>query len=79
MDAKGTVHKYGNNIDTDVIIPARYLNTQDIKELATHCMEYAEKDFAKKVKKGDIMVAGENFGLRFFTRARTGSNQGMRN
>ena len=62
MDAKGTVHKYGNNIDTDVIIPARYLNTQDIKELATHCMEYAEKDFAKKVKKGDIMVAGENFG-----------------
>ena len=62
MDAKGTVHKYGNNNDTDVIIPARYLNTQDIKELATHCMEYAEKDFAKKVKKGDIMVAGENFG-----------------
>ena len=62
MDAKGTVHKYGNNIDTDVIIPARYLNTQDIKELATHCMEYAEKDCAKKVKKGDIMVAGENFG-----------------
>ena len=60
--ACGHVFKYGDNVDTDVIIPARYLNTQDIKELATHCMEYAEKDFAKKVKKGDIMVAGENFG-----------------
>ena len=62
MQAKGRAFKYGDNVDTDVIIPARYLNTQDIKELATHCMEYAEKDFAKKVKKGDIMVAGENFG-----------------
>ena len=62
MNAKGTVHKYGNNIDTDVIIPARYLNTQDHKELASHCMEDIDKDFVKKVCEGDIMVGGENFG-----------------
>lgn len=62
MDARGIVHKYGDNIDTDVIIPARYLNIQDLKELSLHCMEYAEADFAQKVQPGDIMVAGENFG-----------------
>ncbi|MCR5034671.1 MAG: 3-isopropylmalate dehydratase small subunit [Clostridia bacterium] len=62
MNAKGRVHKYGNNIDTDVIIPARYLNTQDHKELASHCMEDIDTDFTKKVCEGDIMVGGENFG-----------------
>ena len=62
MNAKGTVHKYGNNIDTDVIIPARYLNTQDHKELASHCMEDIDKEFVHKVREGDIMVGGENFG-----------------
>ena len=62
MDAKGRVYKFGDNIDTDVIIPARYLNTQDMKEPAAHCMEYADPDFPNKVNAGDIMVAGENFG-----------------
>lgn len=62
MKAIGKVHKYGNNIDTDVIIPARYLNTADHKELASHCMEDIDIDFVKKVNEGDIMVAGENFG-----------------
>lgn len=62
MDAKGTVHKYGNNVDTDVIIPARYLNIHDPKELASHCMEDIDADFVNKVKTGDIVVAGENFG-----------------
>lgn len=62
MKAQGTVHKYGNNIDTDVIIPARYLNTADHKELASHCMEDIDKDFVNKVKIGDIMVGGANFG-----------------
>ncbi len=62
MKANGTVHKYGNNIDTDVIIPARYLNTQDHKELASHCMEDIDTDFVRKVSDGDIMVGGENFG-----------------
>ncbi len=62
MKAIGTVHKYGDNIDTDVIIPARYLNTADHKELASHCMEDIDKDFINKVKNGDIMVAGNNFG-----------------
>ena len=62
MNARGSVHKYGNNIDTDVIIPARYLNTSDHKELASHCMEDIDKDFTKKVKEGDIMVGGANFG-----------------
>jgi len=60
--AKGTAIKYGNNVDTDVIIPARYLNTTDHKELASHCMEDIDKGFVNKVKIGDIMVAGENFG-----------------
>ena len=62
MKAQGTVYKYGDNIDTDVIIPARYLNTQDAKELASHCMEDIDKSFVTKVKAGDIMVGGENFG-----------------
>lgn len=62
MDAKGRVHKYGNNVDTDVIIPARHLNTHDHKELASHCMEDIDKEFVNKVKEGDIMVAGDNFG-----------------
>ncbi|EKV56880.1 3-isopropylmalate dehydratase small subunit [Brachyspira hampsonii 30446] len=62
MKAKGFVHKYGDNVDTDVIIPARYLNTANHKELAAHCMEDIDKDFVSKVKKGDIMVGGENFG-----------------
>ena len=62
MNAHGKVHKYGDNVDTDVIIPARYLNTADHKELASHCMEDIDKDFISKVKDGDIMVAMENFG-----------------
>ena len=62
MKAQGRVHKYGNNIDTDVIIPARYLNTADHKELAAHCMEDIDKEFVNKVKSGDIMVGGANFG-----------------
>lgn len=62
MKAKGFVHKYGDNVDTDVIIPARYLNTANHRELASHCMEDIDKDFVGKVKKWDIMVGGENFG-----------------
>ena len=62
MNAHGTVHKYGDNVDTDVIIPARYLNSSDPKELAKNCMEDIDKDFVNKVKEGDIMVAGKNFG-----------------
>lgn len=62
MNANGQVHKYGDNVDTDVIIPARYLNTADHKELAAHCMEDIDKDFVKKVNDGDIMVGGANFG-----------------
>lgn len=62
MNAHGKVHKYGDNVDTDVIIPARYLNTADHKELASHCMEDIDKEFINKVKEGDIMVAGANFG-----------------
>lgn len=60
--ARGTVFKYGDNVDTDVIIPARYLNTTDGSELARHCMEDIDKDFANKVKAGDIIVADKNFG-----------------
>jgi len=59
---KGKVHKYGSDIDTDVIIPARHLNTTDPKELASHCMEDIDSDFGKKVKSGDIIVADDNFG-----------------
>lgn len=58
----GKVFKYGDNIDTDVIIPARYLNTSDMKELALHCMEDIDIDFAKKVEEGDVIVANKNFG-----------------
>ena len=61
-EAHGTVIKYGDNVDTDVIIPARYLNSSDPTELATHCMEDLDKDFLKKMKPGDIMVATKNFG-----------------
>lgn len=61
-EAKGTVFKYGDNVDTDVIIPARYLNTTDHAELAAHCMEDIDKEFVKNVKKGDIIVANKNFG-----------------
>ncbi|HIZ08506.1 MAG TPA: 3-isopropylmalate dehydratase small subunit [Candidatus Eubacterium avistercoris] len=60
--ACGTVFKYGDNVDTDVIIPARYLNSSDPKELAAHCMEDIDKDFVKNVKPGDIIVATKNFG-----------------
>ena len=62
MNAKGFVHKYPDNVDTDVIIPARYLNTPDAKELASHCMEDIDADFASTVEPGDIIVAGPNFG-----------------
>ncbi|HCA71058.1 MAG TPA: 3-isopropylmalate dehydratase small subunit [Ruminococcaceae bacterium] len=62
MQAKGRVHKYGNNVDTDVIIPARYLNTSSRAELAQHCMEDLDRNFVKTVKPGDIIVANKNFG-----------------
>ena len=62
MNAHGIVHKYGDNVDTDVIIPARYLNTASHAELASHCMEDIDKDFVKNVKPGDIIVANKNFG-----------------
>lgn len=62
MKAKGSVFKYGDNVDTDVIIPARYLNSSDPEELAAHCMEDIDKAFIQKVQTGDIMVANKNFG-----------------
>ena len=62
MNAHGIVHKYGDHVDTDVIIPARYLNTQSHQELAAHCMEDIDKEFIHKVHPGDIMAAGANFG-----------------
>ena len=62
MKASGRVFKYGDNVDTDVIIPARYLNSSDPKELAQHCMEDIDKDFVNKVQQGDIIVADKNFG-----------------
>ena len=62
MNAKGIVHKYGDNVDTDVIIPARYMNIADKKELATHCMEDIDTNFVKVVNDGDVMVGGFNFG-----------------
>lgn len=62
MKVNGIVHKYGDNVDTDVIIPARYLNSSDPKELAKNCMEDIDKDFVNRVKPGDIMVANKNFG-----------------
>ena len=62
MIIKGKVWRFGDDIDTDVIIPARYLNTSDPKELAAHCMEDADPEFARKVQPGEIIVAGINFG-----------------
>ena len=62
MKVQGKVFRYGNDVDTDVIIPARYLNTTSEAELASHCMEDIDAEFVKKVKKGDIIVAGDNFG-----------------
>ena len=62
MKFTGNAIKYGDNVDTDVIIPARYLNTIDKKELASHCMEDIDKEFVNKVRPGDIMIAGSNFG-----------------
>ncbi len=62
MNAKGYAHKYADNVDTDVIIPARYLNTSDPNELAAHCMEDIDKDFVKNMQPGDIIVGGYNFG-----------------
>ena len=62
MKFQGKTIKYGDNVDTDVIIPARYLNTSEPAELAKHCMEDLDADFSKKIKKGDLMIAGENFG-----------------
>ena len=62
MNAHGTAHKYGDHVDTDVIIPARYLASQDPQELAAHCMEDIDQDFRAKSKPGDIMIAGLNFG-----------------
>ena len=62
MNAHGIAHKFGDNVDTDVIIPARYLNTADHKELAAHCMEDIDPDFRKKAKEGDLIVGGANFG-----------------
>jgi len=62
MKVKGFAHKYGDNVDTDVIIPARYLNVADRKELASHCMEDIDAEFTKNVRKNDIIAAGSNFG-----------------
>ena len=62
MKVCGKVHKYGNNVDTDVIIPARYLNTTSAEELASHCMEDIDKSFTARVKPGDVIVAEDNFG-----------------
>lgn len=62
MQMQGKAIKYGDNIDTDVIIPARYLNTSDPQELAQHCMEDLDKEFKNKVQEGNILVVGENFG-----------------
>lgn len=62
MKAEGRIFRYGDNVDTDVIIPARYLNTSDRKELASHCMEDIDSTFVSSVKEGDIIVAGRNFG-----------------
>ena len=77
MKADGKVFKYGDNVDTDVIIPARYLNSSDPAELATHCMEDIDKTFVKRVKKGDIIVADKNFGCGSSGTC-TNRNQGSR-
>ena len=78
MNAKGPVFKYGDNIDTDVIIPARYLNTQSAAELASHCMEDIDKTFVTRVKAGDIMVGGENFGCGSSREHAARCHQGVR-
>ncbi len=62
MKAQGLVHRYADNVDTDVIIPARYLNTSSHTELASHCMEDIDREFVSRVREGDIIVAGKNFG-----------------
>ena len=62
MTTQGMVHRFGDNVDTDVIIPARYLNTSKAEELAAHCMEDIDASFSSRVKAGDLMVAGRNFG-----------------
>ena len=62
METRGFVHKYGDNVDTDVIIPARYLNVSDHAELAAHCMEDIDPEFIKKIRPNDLIVAGRNFG-----------------
>lgn len=62
MKYEGNIIRYGDNVDTDVIIPARYLNTGDPKELAAHCMEDLDPDFTRRVRPGDLIVAGQNFG-----------------
>ena len=61
-ELRGRAHRYGDNVDTDGIIPARYLNAMDLKELAAHCMEDLDPEFVQKVKPGDVVVGGENFG-----------------
>ena len=63
MRFRGRIHKFGDNIDTDAIIPARYLSIRDPEELAKHCMEGVDPDFPKKAKRGDILIAGRNFGM----------------
>ena len=77
MNANGSVFKYPDNVDTDVIIPARYLNTQDPKELAAHCMEDIDTEFVTKVKAGDIMVGRLELRLRLLPRARPRGHQGL--
>ncbi len=74
MQIKGKVHKYGNDVDTDVIIPARYLNTSSERELASHCMEDIDKAFVQNVKAGDLIVAEDNF----LARARAHRHKGER-
>ena len=78
MNAHGTVHKYGDSVDTDVIIPARYLNTASHQELAAHCMEDIDKEFVHKVKPGDIIVANKNFGCGSSRGTRSHCHQGKR-
>ena len=75
MKIQGKVHKYGDHVDTDVIIPARYLNSSDPKDLAAHCMEDIDKEFVNNVKEGDIIVAGVNFGCGTVTCNYDGKNK----
>ncbi len=78
MIFKGRVWKFGDNIDTDAIIPARYLTTSDPKELAAHCMEDADPDFVAKMNPGDIIRGGQELRVRHLTRTRTHINKGSR-